>query len=59
MQYHLAMIFGGIAAIFWGLPAAHRLKKPLDAFAALAVVAGLLVALFGILLTVVPGFFRG
>ena len=59
MQYHLALIFGGIAAIFWGLPAAHRLKSPLDVFAALVVLAGLLVALVGVLLAVVPGFFRG
>jgi len=59
MPYHLAMIAAGIAAVCWGLPAAHRLKSPLDVFAALITLAGLLVALLGVLLTTVPGFFRG
>jgi hypothetical protein len=58
MPYHIAMIVAGLAVICWGLPAAHRLKSPLDVIAALVTLAGLLVALLGILLTVVPGFFR-
>jgi hypothetical protein len=58
MPYHIAMIVAGLAVICWGLPAAHRLKSPLDVIAALVTLAGLLVALLGVLLTVVPGFFR-
>ena len=56
---HLAMIGVGLALVIWGLPAAHRLKKPWDAAAALAVPAGVIVALLGTLLTFVPGFFKG
>ncbi len=53
------MIGVGLALVIWGLPATHRLKKPWDAAAALAVLAGVIVALLGTLLTVVPGFFKG
>ena len=56
---HLAMIGAGIGAVVWGLPAAHRLKKPWDIAAALLVLAGVVTALLGTLLTVVPGFFKG
>ena len=56
---HLSMIVIGLGAVIWGLPAAHRLAKPLDGLAALLVPAGLIIALLGTLLTVVPGFFRG
>ncbi len=56
---HLAMIAVGLALVIWGLPAAHRLQKPWDAAAALAVLAGVIVALLGTLLTFVPGFFKG
>lgn len=59
MQFHLAMIAAGIVAVFWGLPAAHRLKSPLDILAALVFLAGVVIALLGVLLTVVPGFFQG
>lgn len=54
-----AMVVAGIAAIAWGLPAAHRLRPPLDILAALLVLAGMIVALLGALLTAVPGFFNG
>ncbi len=53
------MIAVGLGLVIWGLPAAHRLKKPLDDVAALAVLAGVIVAILGTLLTVVPDFFRG
>ena len=53
------MIGLGIGAVVWGLPAAHRLKKPWDIAAALLVLAGVILALLGTLLTVVPGFFKG
>jgi hypothetical protein len=56
---HLAMVGIGVGAIVWALPAAHRLQKPWDAAAALAVLVGVILALLGTLLTVVPGFFKG
>jgi hypothetical protein len=56
---HLVMIGVGISAVVWGLPAAHRLKKPRDFVAALVMLAGVILALFGTLLTVVPDFFKG
>jgi len=54
-----AMIVAGICLIGWGLPAAHRLKSPLDLLAALAVPAGVILGLSGALLATVPGFFQG
>lgn len=54
---YLAMILGGVAAAAWGLPAAHRLRAPWDILAAVAVLAGVVAALVGTLLLVVPGFF--
>ncbi|HBG05907.1 MAG: hypothetical protein A2075_04135 [Geobacteraceae bacterium GWC2_58_44] len=56
---YVAMAFSGIALICWGLPAAHRLKSPLDVVAALAVLVGVVTALLGALLIAVPGFFQG
>ncbi|HJV36702.1 hypothetical protein [Geomonas sp.] len=56
---YLAMVVAGLALVVWGLPAAHRLKKPLDILAALAVLVGVVVALLGALLVAVPGFFKG
>jgi len=49
----------GTALAAWGLPAAHRLRSPLDIVAALAVLAGVVTALLGTLLLFVPGFFKG
>ena len=57
--FYLALAVIGLALICWGLPAAHRLRAPLDILAALAVVAGVVAALLGALLVVVPGFFQG
>ncbi len=56
---HGIMIVAGVAAAAWGLPAAHRLKAPLDILAAVAVLAGVALALLGTLLLTVPGFFQG
>jgi hypothetical protein len=53
------MIVAGLIAIAWGLPAAHRFRKPFDILAALVVLAGVSLALFGGLLLAVPGFFKG
>jgi hypothetical protein len=52
------MIVAGLAAIGWGLPAAHRLKFPFDTIAALVALIGLISALLGALLVAVPGFFQ-
>lgn len=59
MLFYLTMIAAGIAAIAWGLPASHRLRSPLDILAALAVLAGVILAVLGALLAAVPGFFQG
>jgi hypothetical protein len=48
----------GLAAIVWGIPAAHRLKRPFDIAAALVVLCGVVVFALGVLLTFIPGFFR-
>jgi hypothetical protein len=53
----IPLILGGLAALCWGLPAAHRLKPPLDTVAALAVLAGVVLTAMGILLITVPRFF--
>lgn len=55
---YLALVIAGLAAVIWGLPAAHRLKKPYDIAAALAVLAGVVATAMGILLTIIPSFFR-
>jgi hypothetical protein len=54
----IALIVVGLAAIAWGLPAAHRLGKPLDIVAALLVLVGMITAAMGVLLTIIPNFFR-
>ncbi len=53
----ILLILAGLAAVAWGLPAAHRLRPPLDGCAALLVLAGVLLAVTGVLLTVIPRFF--
>ena len=55
---YIPMIVIGMAAICWGLPASYRLRSPLDIAAALAVLAGVILSALGILLTIIPGFFR-
>jgi hypothetical protein len=52
------LILGGLAAIVWGLPAAHKLRFPLGIAAALAVLAGVISTAMGVLLTIIPDFFR-
>jgi len=54
----IPLIIGGLAAIAWGLPAAHRLRQPFDIAAAVAVLAGVVAAAMGILLLIIPDFFR-
>lgn len=57
LQY-IPFIIAGLAAIGWGLPAAHRLRPPLDTGAALLVLAGVILAAMGVLMTIIPDFFR-
>jgi len=54
----IPLIIAGVASIAWGLPAAHRLRQPFDIAAALAVLAGVLAAVMGVLLVFIPNFFR-
>ena len=56
---YIGLIVVGLGLIVWGLPAAHRFRRPWDAVAALAVLAGLCAAIFGALMTTVPGFLKG
>jgi len=55
---YLPLLIGGLAAIIWGLPAAHRLRAPFDIAAALVALAGVIAAGMGVLLVVIPDFFR-
>jgi len=52
------LIIAGLAAIVWGLPAAHRLRFPFDIAAALAVLAGVVALAMGALLVIIPDFLR-
>jgi hypothetical protein len=54
----IPLIIGGLAAIAWGLPAAHRLRRPFDIAAALAVLVGVIATVMGVLLVIIPDFFR-
>lgn len=56
---YIGLILAGLAAMVWGLPAAHRLKRPLDVGAALVALCGVIIFVIGTLLTIIPGFFRG
>lgn len=55
---YIPLIIAGLAAVVWGLPAAHRLRFPFDIAAALAVLAGVVAAVMGVLLLIIPDFFR-
>lgn len=57
LKYTL-LIIAGLAAICWGLPAAHRLRRPWDIVAAIAVLVGVIMAAMGALLTAIPNFYR-
>jgi hypothetical protein len=54
----IPLIIAGLGAIAWGLPAAHRWRAPFDIVAALAVLAGVIAAAMGVLLVIIPDFFR-
>ena len=55
---YVPLILAGLGAMAWGLPAAHRLRPPWDIVAALAVLAGVVSAVMGVLLVSIPDFFR-
>jgi len=55
---YIPLIIAGLAGIVWGLPAAHRLKPPLDIAASLVVLAGVISAAMGVLLLIIPDFIR-
>ncbi|MDD2897256.1 MAG: hypothetical protein PHI31_00950 [Desulfuromonadaceae bacterium] len=55
---YIPLIIAGLSAAAWGFPAAHRLKRPFDIAAALAVLLGVIAFAIGILLTCIPGFFK-
>jgi len=54
----IPLVIAGLASIIWGVPAAHRIRSPFDIAAALAVLAGVVLAVLGVLLVTVPNFFR-
>ena len=56
---YILLIVAGLGGILWGVPAAHRLRKPLDIGAAFVVLCGVILFAFGILLTCIPRFFQG
>lgn len=55
---YIPLTVAGLAAMIWGFPAAHRLKKPFDIAAAATVLCGVIAFALGILLIFIPGFFR-
>ena len=59
MTLSVAMILAGVGAAAWGLAAVHRLQGLRGVLAAIAVLAGVILLLMGVLLLVVPGFFEG
>jgi hypothetical protein len=54
----IPLIVAGLAAIAWGLPASHRWRAPFDIVPALAVLAGVIAGAMGVLLLIIPNFFR-
>lgn len=55
---YIPLMIAGVACMVWGLPAAHRLKKPFDIGAAVVVLGGVIIFVLGVLLTFIPRFFR-
>ncbi|MBU5611748.1 hypothetical protein [Geomonas azotofigens] len=59
VMVYLVLALCGVGLIAWGLPAAHRLRSPLNIVAAATVLLGMVLALLGTLLVVAPNFFQG
>ncbi len=55
---YIVLILIGLGGMVWGVPAAHRLRAPLDAAAAGAVLCGVVLFALGVLLLFIPHFFR-
>jgi len=55
---YLLLVFSGLAACCWGLPAAHRWPSPRNLVPSLMVLLGVIMLLLGALLTVLPRFFQ-
>ncbi len=55
---YLLLVFVGLAACGWGLPAAHRWPSPRNLLPALATLLGVAMMLVGALLTMLPRFFQ-
>lgn len=55
---YLLLILAGLAALGWGLPAAHRWPSPRNLLPSLLVILGVAMLLLGFLLTVLPRFFQ-
>lgn len=53
----ITMILAGVAAVAFGLAAAHRLRFPWDTLASLAMPVGVVLAGLGVILLIVPDFF--
>jgi hypothetical protein len=51
-------ILGGIGLLFGGVWASFEAKKPYDTWGAVLAPLGLVIALLGVLVLCVPGFFR-
>lgn len=56
---YIIMIITGIAVVGSGFWASCNAKKPWDIIGSLALPAGLIITLLGVLLTCVPNFFKG
>ena len=58
MSYkYIPLIIAGVVVVAAALPASFKLKNPWSALAALAMLAGVVTSMAGILLTAVPHFF--
>jgi hypothetical protein len=55
---YLLLILAGLAALGWGLPAAHRWPSPRNLLPSLLAILGVAMLLLGFLLTVLPRFFQ-
>ena len=54
---HISMVVVGLLMIGWGFWAAYYARRPFNIIGAVFTPVGLIVALLGVLLICVPGFF--
>ena len=55
---YIFLLLLGLGGMVWGVPAAHRLRPPIDVAAAVAVLCGVVLFALGVLLLFIPHFFR-